>query len=205
MKKHLLPNHKSRFDKKLDEFFGVKLESLDLSVINILANSCPAKLLPILAASFDVSIGGLNEQSAREMIKNAFKLHYYSGTIYTLKKALKAFLGSSKVKEWFSYAGKPYHFKVEIEIANKELLKDDYKTLDALIEEYKNVRSVLDAIEIRSHIKLKEQNALAITSGECIELLPFVYKNREIKSKEKTTIGVVMIEKIKQTIKKVVV
>ena len=87
----LLPNHKSKFDKKLDELFGVRLDTLDLGAINILVNSCPASLLPILAQSYDVDIDGLSESAIRELIKNAFEIHFYSGTFYAMKKAVSAY------------------------------------------------------------------------------------------------------------------
>ena len=80
----LLPNHKSKLDKLLDELFGLRFDGLDISVINTLAGSCPTSLLPILAASFDVDIGGLNEMNARWLIKNAFKIHFYSGSFYAV-------------------------------------------------------------------------------------------------------------------------
>lgn len=84
----LLPSHKSKFDKKLDELFGVKFDELDIGVINTLAGICPAKLLPILAASFDVDIDGLNEITARKLVKNAFSIHRLSGTAYAVRMAV---------------------------------------------------------------------------------------------------------------------
>ena len=100
----LLPNHKSKFDKKFDLLFGVRFEDLGIGVINTLASKAPKKLLPVLAASFDVDIDGLNENEARELIKNAFEIHYYSGTFYSLNKALSALYTDAKVKDWFDYA-----------------------------------------------------------------------------------------------------
>lgn len=88
---NLLPNHKSKFDKKFDELFGVRLDNLDLRTINILADSCPVSLLPILAQSYDVNIEGLGEEAIRELIKNAFEIHFYSGTFYAVKKAVSAY------------------------------------------------------------------------------------------------------------------
>lgn len=197
MKKHLLPGHKSEFDKKFDEFFGIKFDGLDLSVIDTLADSCPKKLLPVLAASFDVNISALSETSAREMIKDAFRLHYYSGTLYALKKALKAFLGNSEVKEWFSYAGRPYHFKVEIEIGDKPLLKDDYRTLDDLIKEHKNVRSVLESISLKAKRKINEFLGSAINNGELIKVMPFVLKDIKRNLLLNFSAATVLREKIK--------
>ena len=60
----LLPNHKSKFDKKFDLLFGVRFEDLDIGIINTLASKAPKNLLPVLATSFDVDIDGLNENEA---------------------------------------------------------------------------------------------------------------------------------------------
>ena len=86
----ILPSGKPKFDKKLDDLFGLSLAGLDIGVINILADSCPASLLGILADSLDVNIDELNETGARLLIKEAFKIHYYSGTFYAVKKAVNA-------------------------------------------------------------------------------------------------------------------
>ncbi|MEY1111770.1 hypothetical protein, partial [Proteus mirabilis] len=61
----ILPIGKPKFDKELDDLFGFSLAGLDIGVINILADSCPASLLAILADSLDVNIEGLNETGAR--------------------------------------------------------------------------------------------------------------------------------------------
>lgn len=86
----ILPSGKPKFDKKLDDLFGLSLAGLDIGVINTLADSCPASLLGILADSLDVSIEGLSETVVRLLIKEAFKIHYYSGTFYAVKKAVNA-------------------------------------------------------------------------------------------------------------------
>ncbi|CUU87930.1 phage tail protein [Campylobacter hyointestinalis subsp. hyointestinalis] len=201
---HLLPNHKSKFDKLFDELFGTRLDNLDISVINTLANSCSKQILPILANSFDVDIEGLNEIAARELIKNAFAIHYYSGTLYSLKSALKAFFGSSEVAEWFEYGGKPYHFKVNLEASKTGIDENSLKRIDKIINDYKNVRSVLESINLKLTSHCKETNGIATISGENIEVLPFIHRNKEIKSKQNIGIGVMMIETINQNIKKVI-
>ena len=71
--------------------FGVRLDNLDLRTISILADSCPVSLLPILAQSYDVNIEGLGEEAIRELIRNAFEIHFYSGTFYAVKKAVSAY------------------------------------------------------------------------------------------------------------------
>lgn len=175
----LLPNHKSKFDKKFDLLFGVRFEDLDIGVINTLASSCPKNLLPVLAASFDVDIDGLNENEARELIKNAFEIHYYSGTFYSLNKALSALYADAKVKEWFDYTGLPYHFKLELDASKNGVSLQTLKRSDEIINTYKNVRSVYDG----ASINLK---AYSYTfSGENMSITPYVVSNISERAKFK--------------------
>ena len=168
----MLPGHKSKFDKKFDEFFDVRLNELDLGSINILATSCPTPLLPILADSFDVDIDGLGEDSARKLIKNAFEIHYYSGTFYSLNKALRSFYTDIRILEWFSYGGEPYHFRVEIDLKDDSTDETRYKKLDTLIEQYKNVRSVFKGFNLIRSTKSEVFIGANETDKERLELFP---------------------------------
>ena len=178
----LLPSHKSKFDKKLDDLFALKLENLDLSVINTLASSCPARLLPILAQSFDADIDGLSEAAARELIKNAFEIHFYSGTFYSLNKALKAFYSQCEIKEWHEYGGEPYHFKLELEASNQGIDKESLTKTDEIVNVYKNVRSVYDGATIKISSKSNLTAGAYIASGENISVMPYVLRELESKA-----------------------
>lgn len=173
----LLPNHKSKFDKKIDELIGLRLEGLDLGAINTLASSCPESLLPILAASFDVDIDGLSQNEARELIKNAFEIHYYSGTFYSLNKALKALYSDVRVREWFEYKGEPYHFKLELDASKNGLSPQILKRSDELINKYKNVRSVYDGASISISAKAIAKAYSCVLSGESISVDPYTVSN----------------------------
>ena len=180
----LLPNHKTKFDKKLDEFFGVRLNGLDIGVINTLADSCPSSLLPLLAQSFDVDINGLDETDARYLIKSAFEIHYYSGTFYSLNRALKALYSNTNIKEWHEYGGAAYHFKLEFEASDKGI---DFKTLaksDEIINAYKNVRSVYDGASIALASVARIKAASASLSGESVSVYPLQVENLQIRSKK---------------------
>ncbi|MGH1600949.1 phage tail protein I [Campylobacter majalis] len=177
----LLSNHKSKFDKKFDEFFGICLDSLDISVIDTLSSSCPRQLLPILAASFDVDISELNEKQARTLIKNAFKIHYHSGTFYSLNKALKSFYANTTLKEWHSYNGKPYHFKLELEATTQGISRESLAKTDEIVAKFKNVRSVYDGAVIQISSQANTHIGAYITQGESIEIYPFVL--RELSTK----------------------
>ena len=173
----LLPNHKSKFDKKFDLLFGVRFENLDIGVINTLASKAPKNVLPVLAASFDVDIDGLSENEARELIKNAYEIHYYSGTFYSLNKALSALYADAKVKEWFDYAGLPYHFKLELDASKNGVSPQTLKRSDEIINTYKNVRSVYDGANIKVGIKADVKAYSYTFSGESISVDPYVISN----------------------------
>lgn len=173
----LLPNHKSKFDKKFDELFGVRFEGLDLGAIDTLASSCPESLLPILAASFDVDIDGLSQSEARELIKNAFEIHYYSGTFYSLNKALNALYSDVRVREWFEYKGEPYHFRLELDASKNGLSPQILKRSDELINKYKNVRSVYDGASIKATASINLKAYSYTFSGENISVDPYVISN----------------------------
>ena len=173
----LLPNHKSKFDKKIDEFIGLRFEGLDLGAIDTLASSCPESLLPILAASFDVDIDGLSQSEDRELIKNAFEIHYYSGTFYSLNKALSALYADAKVKEWFDYSGLPYHFKLELDASKNGVSPQTLKRSDEIINTYKNVRSVYDGASIKATASINLKAYSYTFSGENISVDPYVVSN----------------------------
>ena len=181
----LLPNHKSKFDKKFDLLFGVRFEDLDIGVINTLASKAPKNLLPVLSASFDVDIDGLNENEARELIKNAFEIHYYSGTFYSLNKALSALYADAKVKEWFDYTGLPYHFKLELDASKNGVSLQTLKRSDEIINTYKNVRSVYDGASIKATASINLKAYSYTFSGENMSITPYVVSNISERAKFK--------------------
>ena len=83
-------------------------------------------------------------QEKRNLIKSAIELHRYKGTPYAIKKVFQVLGLDASLQEWFDYNGDPYKFKVLV----KSIIQDEdtYRRLTELINEYKNVRSWLDAI-----------------------------------------------------------
>ncbi|EEL0801690.1 phage tail protein I, partial [Campylobacter jejuni] len=145
--------------------------------------------------AYDVSIDGLNEKEARKLISKALLLDRYNGTTWAIKEALRAVFPTAVVKEWFNYGGKPYFFKVKVSTTNVSFDERTLNTLERLIYDFKNVRSVLEAIEIEIESKNDSFNANAQISGETIEILPFqtTFLENEIKS-TKNAFGVFMCE-----------
>lgn len=168
----LILNHHPKQSKAIDLSAKTRFEDLNLASITNLALNCDERLLPILANAYDVSIDGLET-----------------------KEALRAVFPTAVVKEWFNYGGKPYFFKVKVSTTNVSFDERTLNTLERLIYDFKNVRSVLEAIEIEIKSKNDSFNANAQISGETIEILPFqtTFLENEIKS-TKNVFGIFMCE-----------
>ncbi len=191
----LILNHHPKQSKAIDLSAKARFEDLKIESITNLAMRCDERLLPVLANAYDVSIDGLEEKEARKLISKALLLDRYNGTTWAIKEALSAVFPTAVVKEWFNYGGKPYFFKVKVSTTNVSFDERTLNTLERLIKDFKNVRSVLEAIEIEIESKNDSFNASAELSGEAIEILPFqtTFLENEIKS-TKNTFGVFICE-----------
>ncbi len=77
----------------------------------------------------------------REIVKNSVKVHKRMGTKYAVETALKTINQTAGVKEWFEYGGKPYWFKVTINIGNEGITENVIRDIWEKIYFYKNLRS----------------------------------------------------------------
>ncbi|ANE33757.1 phage P2 family tail protein [Campylobacter hyointestinalis subsp. lawsonii CCUG 27631] len=166
----LLPAHKEEIYKKLDELFGARLDEFDVSLIATNPDLIPSRLLPHLAASFDIETNGANEQNIRKLIKNAFIIK--KGTVESIKVALKSFFAGASIEEWHQYGGEPYFFRVKVLLNGVSF--DSWDKLEAIVSTYKNVRSVLDRISIELECKkaVCQMGSYSI-SGESLEIYPY--------------------------------
>ena len=139
--------------KVFDELFS-RYQNLDINAIMIsLFDSVNAEALPHLAEQFHITGNEgwnncKNEKEKRELIKNSLNLHKFRGTKYALVKVLDVLGLNGKVTEWFEYGGKPYHFKVSVEITDSSFDLSTEEQLYDLLEENKNVRSKLEQVVI---------------------------------------------------------
>ncbi len=135
----------------LVDTFDVSFEELKRHIINVLIYPRideieDERVLDLLAWQFHIE--GYEQaqtiQDKRNLIKNAIELHRYKGTPYAIKKVFQALGLDATLQEWFDYDGDPYKFKVLVKSVIQD--EDTYRRLIELINEYKNVRSWLDAI-----------------------------------------------------------
>ena len=126
--------------------FDIALEEVRAlwSLIDI--DTIPEEKLPLLADNLGFEFVEILPASYRKQLANAIDLHKFKGTRFDVEKALGSLGVEGKLKEWFEYGGKPYHFKVEISSSNKRITPELRDKLLQLINEYKNERSWLEEI-----------------------------------------------------------
>ena len=106
-----------------------------------------------------------SEGVRRGIIKKAIELHRYKGTKYALVKVLSSLNINGEIQEWFEYEGEPYHFKINIFLQNYTYNQKVFESLKKMIDEYKNVRSVLEEISIESQFD-SVLNLVSYTNAE---------------------------------------
>jgi phage tail P2-like protein len=158
-----------------ERFAGIDLTTLLVYLVDLVDVSA----LPSLAEQFHVQglegwLFASSEQEKRELIKQAIELHKYKGTTWAVRRVLEILSLPGTISEWFEYGGKAYFFKVEIALIDKGMDEHLFNNLVALIHEYKNVRSKLEALIIW----IINQSAVpvigcALFGGEITTVLPF--------------------------------
>lgn len=84
----------------------------------------------------------------REQVRQSISLHKKRGTPYAVRSAIEIVFSKSVLQEWFLYEGRPYYFKVLLEVAPKT--KEIYTELLRTISAAQNVRSWLEKIEAKA-------------------------------------------------------
>ena len=91
--------------------------------------------------------------------------------MYAVEKVLEQFNITANIQEWWSYGGDKYHFKIDIESMGIAYSAEDLKVLEQYVIIYKNVRSVLDAINVTASIDTANiYLGTSTSSSEFIEL-----------------------------------
>lgn len=141
--------------KTFDELFS-RFNSLDTNKLFVyLIDTVDVSALPHLAEQFHVTgnegwlLAG-DKAGQRQLIKESIKIHRIKGTKAAVKNVLNSLSLEGNIQEWFEYSGEPYHFKIFIVLKNRAYDAATFDLLKKMIDEYKNVRSVLEEINIES-------------------------------------------------------
>jgi len=173
----LLPQHESKELHALDELSATLFENLRIECepLKRMLNpqECDEKFLPFLGYETAVDFWGdeLSTQEKRNLISAVKELKRKKGTKYAVEYVFQQLNITATVIEWFEYEGEPYHFKIDIESIGIAYSANDLETLEKYVNIYKNVRSVLDSINVTASIDAANIYLGSSTHGaEIIEL-----------------------------------
>lgn len=197
----LLPLNEKKELHLLDSYFGKRIDKLNSLNLQTHPLFVEKKYLKLLSHILEIDITGLNESEARKLLSLFIDLKKYAGTVYVLKKVLAIFSNKVVLKEWFSYGGEPYHFKVELENEDEAIDDKFYAKLESIINKYKNVRSILEKIDVVLKSSAKYSYKMATLSGESISVLPYQATSIETKLKQNYFLAVKQSEMVSLTLK----
>ena len=148
-----------------------RMGTVDISpVLVYLIDNVNASALPHLAEQFHVMGNegwklASTEQQQRQLIKESIKLHKLKGTKAGVKRVLEALNLEGTIQEWFEYDGKPFHFRIDIVLKDRAYDVETFNNLKNMIDEYKNVRSILEEVNIESQFTM-QSNCFSYTDAE---------------------------------------
>lgn len=139
------------------QMLGISAE-IDNVLIYSRLDELPEELIDILA--FDMHVDWYDYSYPldikREIVKNSVKVHKKLGTKYAVETALKNVYKDVGISEWFEYGGKPYFFKINVNVSNTGFAEGAYQDILSKVWFYKNLRSHCDGI----YISLKGKSAV---------------------------------------------
>lgn len=108
----------------------------------------PEALLDILAYDFKVDWWDpeYSLEEKRRIFKESWYVHKHLGTRAAVETALRAIYPRAEVQEWFQYGGKPYFFRLNIDLTGE--LSDAARPWRVMerVNFYKSLRSHVDEI-----------------------------------------------------------
>jgi phage tail P2-like protein len=142
-------------------------------------DTCPANLLAWLAWAFSVDEwdAAWTDEQKRDTIRRSIVVHRYKGTIGAVREALAALGVDAQVQEWFNQVpeGNPYTFKVLLQADQVGISKDAIKSLFAVIERTKNLRSHLDDVQVIAKTQAGPYLAAVTGLGSDIRVTNYVW------------------------------
>ncbi len=170
-------------DKETEAFWDIlqtAIDELELSAEDLqnLLDTDKAKeeWLVNIASNLGVDLSKDFPLSNRARIAKAVDLYKLIGTKQGLELILFLLDIKCHIQEWFEYNGTPYHFRVDIDLKYQGLQSDTYDKLLNLIEEYKNLRSKLEVLNIYLTSDFKQNRVTTVVSGHDATIYPYQVK-----------------------------
>ena len=172
MSRALLPPNRTALEAALADSLALTSDPARLAT-RWDAEQCPAAWLPWLAWSLSVegweSATSIAQQ--RELIRTAIPTHRKKGTPSAIVDALAALGFSARIQDGRDLA--PHAFAVDIDLHAQGLDQHALARLDAVINEYKNVRSYVNVLRIvlASHSSVCVSSAAYL--GDILTVYPY--------------------------------
>ncbi len=138
------------------------------------------EVLDLLLWEFHITLDegaglAVSVEEKRDLVKRAVEIHRLKGTKAALLRIFEMLSMRGVISEWYEYGGEPYKFKVEIlELSERGLDEQTYVLLERLIDEYKNVRSWLDELNVYLTVRgAVPKVAMVSLCGEEITVYPY--------------------------------
>ncbi|MGC0153061.1 phage tail protein I [Chromobacterium vaccinii] len=148
-----------------------RLQRIDLAPFLVyLVDQVGTDLLPLLAEQLHVAgdegwqlAGG--EAQRRDLIKQAIELHRYKGTRWALQRVLATLNLNGRISEWFEYQGRPFHFRIDLDLSDRGLDEATYRALRQMLDQYRNARSRLESLDLRVELRQRLPVLAAVSAG----------------------------------------
>ena len=131
------------------ELLTARLREIDLLRIYTRIDELDEEMLDILAYDFKVDWWDPNYtvEEKRQTLKDSWLVHKKMGTKAAVEAAISAIYPATKVQEWFEYGGKPYWFKLQIDLSGVLPNPEGHARVLNRVNFYKNLRSHIEEIE----------------------------------------------------------
>ena len=121
-------------------------------------------LLDILAKDFKVDWWRADApiEEKRYTLKTSWYIHKHLGTKAAVETAIRDFIGSGVVEEWYEYGGKPHHYRIKD--GNNTAIAENYSQFLSVLRVVSRGSSVLD------HITALLEYSQTIYVGMCLRI-----------------------------------
>ena len=131
------------------EALAARLAEIDRVRIISNIDALDETVLDILARDFKVDWydPGYSLEEKRRTVKSSWRVHKILGTKAAVETAIRAIYPQATVKEWFEYGGKPYSFRIYLDMTGEVWSEERPRRILERVEFYKSLRSHLDGLE----------------------------------------------------------
>ena len=133
------------------EALAARLAEIDRVRIISNIDALDETVLDILARDFKVDWydPDCTLEQKRRLLKSSWQVHKVMGTKAAVEAAASAVYPYARVQEWFEYGGKPYWFRMDVDLPEEEWTQERHVRLMRQVQFYKSLRSHLELIIYR--------------------------------------------------------